>query len=595
MIRSVCPRTGRLILTLVTALGVVTSHGLASAQGSHDEHEPGERDGDGQHDLTLYRLPSPTSLHMRPALAGADRRVAQIDPAQAGQDRRSEIVRQRLSRWLAPRPADNRVSLQDALVFRFNLGFGIDGGDPATAEATDPRLLNGNILEQQHYSALRIYYFGDAIIGSQGLFTPSLSTYLASQFRFDQGERECDVIAIGRCADAIPSVQDNSDIGGVRIRSGYGQIDRFFDDPLLAPVFIRAGRQYRYGAAIAHFDGVTVGYDTPTLSIGAFGGQGVDLYQDLDDISSVGTSGLFGFDARVAIYERWRVPLVWSGSLLRFDGRTHMQGNLALQWNQDIAVRTSLRTLGDHIARTSLHVRARVSEVTTINLEAESRNSSDWMYDLFTIERPESEGEPRAYLDLGSPVPRIYATLRAGTVLFDNIDVLIRGGAAFERARSDEPPNPHASNFIEGGGAIEVRPRRAVAVGLSGLIRRFRRDGSQFESLMIPTIAEPLPTDLSQVGERSFAEGGVSARYTQGARRLTARVEVYTRYFNTPPTYQGIDPLDDDVRAGGRFGAEIWPSETLRLKVDYEVSTQLVLAPEVRGFKSLRAIAEGRF
>ena len=577
-------------VALAIGLSALAWPGSAAAQDPLEapekpDHEP------LRYDLTLYRLPSPTSLSMRSSVAGASERVAQVDPAQASPNRRSDIVRRRLSQWLAPRPASNRVSLQDALVFRFNLGFGIDGGDPES----DPTLLSGLQLSQPEYAALRIYYFGDAIIGSQGLFSPSLSTYVASQFRFDQGERDCDVLSLGGCANAIPSVQDNADASNIRIRSGYGQADGFFDNPLLAPVFIRAGRQYRYGPAIAHFDGLTMGYDTPTVSVGAFIGSGVDLHGFSVDDEVPRSSALFGFDARVAIYERWRVPLVWSASMLRFDDRTHLQGDLALQWNQDIAIRTSLRALDDRVARTSLQVRARVSEVTTINLEAESRNSSDWMYDLFTIDRPQSEEDPRQYLDLGVPVPRVYATLRAGTVLFDNIDVLVRGGAAFERGASDAPSNPHATNFLEGGGAIEVRPRRAVALGLSGLIRRFRRDGSQFDGENTPLFPDPLPTDFSQFGERSFAEGGMTARYTQGARRLTARVEVYTRYFNTPAAYQDVMPLDDDVRIGGRFGAEIWPSDQLRLKVDYEVSSQLVLAPEVRGFKSLRAIAEGRF
>ncbi|MCG8418993.1 MAG: hypothetical protein MJE77_13735 [Proteobacteria bacterium] len=531
--------------------------------------------GDEFHDLIVRKLPSPTSLRMRwhPQARGSRLAVAQAERRAV----RNDSVRSTPFRALAPDPLPG-PPLSDRLTFRFNLGFGLDGGDPADQPISG-------------YDQLRLYYFGDATISSRGLFVPSLSAYAAAQFRFDQETADCTIDKNGSsCIEALPSVQDGDGVKDRRIRSAYAQLDSFLSVPWLRPLFVRAGRQYRYGPAIAHFDGVTVGYDRSLFSLGAFTGRSVDLFAS--DAMSQSGGFIAGLDGRVAVYERTPVPLFISASMLRFGGVTHFQGNLALQWSRDIAIRTGLRTLGERVARTSAQVRARISEVTTVNIEVENRTNSDWMYGLYAIERPGPDAQPRNYLDLGVPLPRLYADLRAGTVLYDNIDVLIRGGTAIEHRGEGVMRNPHAATFVEGGLAVEIRPRRAVAVGLSGLFRMYERDLVQ--NIDHSKEVDPLPAHAGASGERSFVEGGINLRYTQGARKLTARAEFYGRYFDTQPAYAEVDFEELDYRLGGRFVIEAWPSNRLRLKASYDLSSSLSVAPDLRGFKSLRILAEGQ-
>ena len=119
------------------------------------------------------------------------------------------------------------------------------------------------------YSSPRTYGFGDAIIGSRGLLRSSLTTYFAAQFRFDS--------STPRTQLPVPSVYD-ADVDRVHIRSAYAEVDQLFDVPALRPVYARAGRQFRYGPAIAHFDGLTAGYDGRGVHLGAYAGRRVSQW-----------------------------------------------------------------------------------------------------------------------------------------------------------------------------------------------------------------------------------------------------------------------------------------------------------------------------
>lgn len=52
--------------------------------------------------------------------------------------------------------------LTDKLIFRFNLGMGLDGGQPGGA----PRISGDSLDEVNDYQRLRIYGFGDSVEGS---------------------------------------------------------------------------------------------------------------------------------------------------------------------------------------------------------------------------------------------------------------------------------------------------------------------------------------------------------------------------------------------------------------------------------------------
>lgn len=598
--------------------------------------------GAGSHDLRVRALPPPTSLRMRPPGSEAcgprdcgAPRVAAAEPAEApltgapnanndangakgARDarvraparagrRRKDSMAARLDERERARLQEVKPSATQALaervVFRFNLGMGFDGGEPDSED----RLLSGAELDSGTpmdpsddvpYAKLRAYYFGDAVIGSRGIIAPSLTTYLATQFRYDQ------VVVDAGKTGPVPTVFDGDDVVDLWIRSAYGMSDGFFDNRLLKPIYVRAGRQYRYGPAIAHFDGLTLGYEGRAVSVGAFAGQSVNLTGLPLTGGDFGDSSISGLDVRIDFHALRRIPLVLTSGALTFAGHDHFETTLAVRWNQDIFLSASLRTLDGKQARARAQVRARISRVTTLNLELDSRSQADWMYDLIALAPAGNTGANNklGYLRLGPTVPRLFFNARAGTVLLGNVDVQLHGGGSILRDEEKFPAHPHAPSYvIEGGGAIEVRLRRAIGLGLSLLYRNYERGDDPALDENVSQDPDPLNPTPYAVGEDSFVEGGTTLRFTQGARKFSAGAELYARYYHFQPSYD-IAPdvieswdLEPDVRGGARFNVEAWAGERLRLKAEYDVSTHLVLAPELRGMKSLRILAEGRF
>lgn len=543
-------------------------------------------------DLELHELPPPGAESLRMRAAQADDAQPAGDPlADEALDPEAAIDddTRRPSRdddderdLLVPRA---QRSLEESVIFRFNLGWGLDGGQPTD----DRQLLSGAQLNTDDYSSLRIYSFGDAVIGSRGLGTASLSTYLAAHFYFDQDG--------GRPSQAVPTVYDNDRVGNFQVRTAYAETDGMFDNRWLNPMFVRAGRQYRYGPAIAHFDGLTIGYDTRAFSFTTYGGSRVPLFPLVLENPDTGElvftdprDQLAGWDARINLWEIKRVPLVITGSGLRFRKRTHFDGGLIIRWSPDILIRGSLRILGNDFARESLNVRARISDTTTVNAILDNRTGDDWIYDLLYTDRVTDANDPRKYLNLGVPLPRFYAGLRGGTVFVDNIDVTFRGGIALEH---DEGASTFSSSYWEGGGAAEVRVRRTLAIGGSALVRSYQRD--ELTALDLTDMPDPISSGTSHYGEKSFVEFGGTLRFSEGARKFSASAEAYSRAYRFPrPDVPDIDG-DLDFMVGGRFSVEGWAGERLRLKAEYDVSGQMTRAPEVRGLKSLRVLAEGRF
>jgi hypothetical protein len=255
-----------------------------------------------------------------------------------------------------------------------------------------------------------------------------------------------------------------------------------------------------------------------------------------------------------------------------------------------------VRTLDDKIANERLEFRARYREVTNVVFELARRFDTDWRWDpsLIVADDPTSA---RRYLDLGPVVPQLTASLRAGTLIAENIDLLARTTIAADLAPSDAQHASFSAGYVEIGGALEVRLRRAVAVGVSGLTRQTNRDdlaGGPVTDLRL--VAQPLPTSTA-TGERSFTEIGARARMTLGARRLSALLEIYGRRTRFAELY--VDPINpvptSDVRGGGRVSVEAWIGKRLRLSAAYDASSSIDLSPEVTLYKSLRLTMTGAY
>ena len=565
--------------------------------------QPATARADRPADLSLKQLPTPTpaSLTMRPRPARRPRRLAAAPSSARGAAGSPPPATAATALPTVPPPppltpaghrtpatgpviAGPAARLEDQVIFRFDLGFGIDAGEPSG----QPRLDGSPLDSQDDYARLRSYGYGDLEVGTRGLLVPSLATYMAAEFRFNQ--------SLVQPSSAVPSVYDNDrQVDSVLIHSGYAEADHFFQRPWLRPLYLRAGRQYTYGIAVAHFDGVTIGYDTPPVSLSLWTGRRVSLYGPARGFADQHLPTITGASARVDLYELRRIPVVLTGSSLDSEGIHHTEVGLALHWNKNVLISASARRLGSSLARAGLSLWARLSPVTTFNIDLDNRTSSDWVYDLVVLRTTPAPGEPRAYLNLGPPLPRAQIDVRAGTVLLDNFDVLVRGAAALEHAGGDEDA-PFSPTYLEAGAALEVRLRRNLRLGSSFTARGYRRPTITTPQMDQPGVPDALPQLGAQVGERSFYEGGLGVHYSMGARRFNASAELYARMYRRQTPYQPDVVEPRDVHSGGRFSVEGWAAKRLRVKAEYDVSISAIqVAPELRGVKSLRILAEGTF
>ncbi|HWN67978.1 MAG TPA: hypothetical protein VNM90_10075, partial [Haliangium sp.] len=443
------------------------------------------------------------------------------------------------------------------------------------------------------YTQNRVYGFGDVVLGGRGLLAQSLAGYFAAQFRFDQR-----AIAFS----AVPAVYDGKDVQDLQIRSAYGEMDRMFESRWLRPLYVRIGRQYRHGTAVAHFDGLTLSYDTRVGSIGVFAGTGVDLYGIADGPELKNLGGLAGVTLRLDLAALGRGPIVLTANMLSYDGHDHSDVAASVRVRRNIEARARLRRLDDDLAQADLQVRARLSAVTMAVLDLDHSTARDWRYDsLLAAPARALATDPRRYLNLEPPGPRTYLSLRAGTVLLDNVDLLVRGAAAVEHEQPEEsrggdaPARVFASSYFEAGAALEVRLQRTLSLALSGMGRVYPDELPRAPSDPTDEAPDALPADLGRARDAAFFEGGAVARYTEGARVFSAEAELYFRLYERLLLYS-LDGLSgEDDRAGGRLSAEGWLGERLRLRIEYDATAALVTIPELRGLKSLRLMLEGRF
>jgi hypothetical protein len=465
------------------------------------------------------------------------------------------------------------------VVFNMSLGLGIDGGEPSSLP-----LASGAALDESLYERTRLYTFGDAVVGTRGLLIPSLTTYLASQYRFSSASA---------VATARPSIYDGSPTGGaVLVRHAFGELRDTFSHRLLKPLFIRAGRQFRYGQAVAHFDGITVAYDGPKWSVAGFSGTRVSLY-GLDGAVTIGTSVIAGLDAEVDLARfAAALPVLLSTEVLELEGATHTSGGATLRFGRDVIVQARARAFDGELAHEHLSLRARPWQTGLLHLAIDNRHSADWSYDLIVADGAYRDGDdPRRFLTLGVPPPRIRLSARGGRVFFENLDVMATGAVA--RHYGDTGAPARFPSYAEAGLAADVRLRRSVRFGSAVLTRRYARPALGSLPRADDGIPQALP-ELEPFGARTFHQGDLSFEYARGVRQFRARSDFYLRLYRQPSPLRTDVQLDS--RAGGRFSLSAWAGKRLHVRFEYEATfAPEALAPEIRGTKTLRLLGEGWF
>jgi hypothetical protein len=521
--------------------------------------------------LPLTAVPS-VSLRMRPQIAVAN---------QSGAPLARPPVPTPTS--VAPASAQNLDMAPPTIFASFTVGFGIDGAASSNRNNFDARPVD--------LPTVRGIGFGNAHVGTAGFVVKSLSTFLSME---------------GRAAPdlaAIPIADARGDKSDVQIRSGWGEIKKISDSPLLAPLRVRLGRHWTHGVWPIHMDGSSIYWDTPvlqgTLSVGTlvldFANQGV-IDRSLRGIAS--------FELRADI-ERWtkrRVQLQIELSTLRVIGISHALLSANYRPTPLVKLAATFRTLQARMVQQTVTARVQINSTSHAELEATHHSNDDWQWDPLTVNT--SRDGARRYLELGAVTPMLSVIARGGTVIANNFDVFVRAAVAIDSSDIANQ-NSFRTSFIELGGGTELRLRRTIALFASGIFRDLARTPvpSQIDESANNSIRTPQPiVNSGHLGEQSILEGGGGLRLSLGARLFSTTVEGYLRRTRFANTYlldgknEGEEPiLLATVVGGGRVSADASISSKLRVRVWYELSTAIRRIPEISGWKSLRLVLEGSF
>jgi len=452
--------------------------------------------------------------------------------------------------------------ITEKLVFRFDLGYAVEQGEPIAGQPL-PADVRGT----------RISTFGDLAAGTRGLVWAPLATYLAAHFFLDTD-------GAARMA-AVPSVFDAAQDGrALLLRSAWGQLSRA-GPRWLQPLTVRAGRQFRYGAAVAHFDGISAEYSTQPVEVLGFFGRRVALYGAGSDPFALGrgSAGLVrGGSVRL---RPPGIPLTLGLEYFGFDVEDHVTTSAALDVSQVIWVRASARVRNGDLALWRAEARTRLGKTTTVAVELDDKLRDDWMYDFVVTAPATTEDDPRRWLNLGRPASRLRTALRAGTVLFGNWDVLVT--AALGIPHGDQQTS-FLPRYYELGTALLARFPFGIEAGIEGRVRRTPR---------VDVVGMIPLEDVGKLGERSFIEGTATLRYSLGARRFSAELQAFVREWGQNPlAADGVT----DVAAGARFQVVGWVAEKLQLRGEYELASIPDRGAEQLGsLQSLRVLMEAIF
>ena len=470
------------------------------------------------------------------------------------------------------------------MLFRLDLGFAVDGG-----AISGRRAIAGEPLRENDYREVRAVGFGNLFAGTRGLLLPPLSSYVSLGFRVAP-----ELNSIAPLADALDSTED------LQIRAGWAEAAGFLPGSIGRRLRVRAGRQYAYGPWPIHFDGAVVAWTGKALRISALAGVRVDEY------AAQGEPGSFppitALIASVDFGALGRAPITLRGIVMTLGSKRFADLELGYRPRRGLVVVLGARSNADKAARERTQVRVQISDVTHVAAEVEHRHAADWRWDMSYVD-PEAPGAARPYLELPATERQLRGSIRAGTVLFDNIDVYARAAAAIDlEERPDE-----TTGYVEAGGALEVRARRQHTFSVNAVVRDYELTDPMvvgtFQvdegNLPQPLVDPADPFQWSTLGQESFIEAGGGWRFTTGARKFTASVEAYYRRVKYSRVYaEDTADLGDlldrfDSRTGGRIALDGWMTSKIRLHLDYDLSGSLDHAPEINGWKQLRVLLEG--
>lgn len=500
--------------------------------------------------------------------------------------------------------ADYVRDVQRPVSARFNLGYVVDGTaltGKTGYSSPDPASVN----------QLRAYALGEGSLSTRGVAVDSLSTYIAARFQLvpQHHVRAPD----GTEEPTNPPVATWFDRSGIEPRNLWAEVKDFLPDPRFAPLRLRAGELYVYGPWVMHMYGANAAWEDRLVKASVYVGTRVPDYT-LGSVPVADRALIGGASLRMDLrYLKKSLPFTIGGEVLELaalgsaTGQASRNTQLEIDWRprRDIALIAQARTRDEQLANEHVQLRSQYGQVTNLVFDITHRHDTDWRWDPSVLE-PDPLAAKR-YLDLGPVLPQLLASARAGTLIKENIDVYVRAAAASDLASPTDPRSTYAASYLELGGAVELRLRRTIALGASGLTRettRYTKVSTQIND--VPGTPQMLPGQSSpDIGEKGITEGGATLRMSLGARKFSALAEAFTRRTEYAPVYcaavsasmpcnsatdTGIHTTD--YRWGGRVTIDAWIGPRLRVFASYELSSALKYQPEISGYKSLTLVME---
>jgi hypothetical protein len=555
--------------------------------------------------LVLVREPMPRTLRMRRKLAQAPAPAKRPGPPMPAPPRASGTSIEPIDGLDGRDGRDRLEGLRDVrapVSFSITTGYQVDGTRPTG----EPGLGRGRApVANQDHASLRSYGFGEAFLSTRGVGLASLETYFAVRF---QAARAITTDSSAPLPDVpVPSpIATWFERSGYEFRTGWAEVRDFLPHWMrLRRLRVRAGNQFIYGPWVLHLDGVHVAYEGPLLTTSLYTGvRHSDYTRDQSDRRPLVAGGSVRFDMRGLTRA---LPIAIGGEYMTLSqsdetGEGAVEATLLqVDWRprRDIVVIGQMRGVNGELANQRVELRTRYGQVTNFVFVVTRRLDADWRWDpsLVSAQTRIVDGidtEARRYLDLGPVLPQVVVSARAGTLIRENIDLLARIALASDGLEVEQV-NTFSSPYFEVAGALEVRLRRTVAVGLSVLSRQQTTRESPPEDERIvdrPGVLNPDPLPAQTlIGEEGFVELGTTLKMTLGARRFSAMVEAYGR--NTRYTMNYLDMPETEFHLGGRFTVDAWVGRRIRLFASYDVSSALDAAPEISGYKSLRMMLTG--
>ncbi len=540
--------------------------------------------------------PPPRNLKMRP-------RVAQTAPAPAPTGTPMPQAPPPMSRAPAPATRDDEatVALRDInqrVSFSIDIGYQVESAQPTGRASLDRKAP----VEGRQFDAFRAYGFGELFAATRGVGLQSLSSYFALRF---QAARKSLTMAedAPTIVDVTPPIATWFQRSGVDARSGWAEMRDFLPQRWgLQQLRVRGGSQYVYGPWVMHLDGFLVAYEGAILKASGFGGLRHSDYTREQPDRRPSVSGLsLRADLRglprplpLAV----QADLLAVGSYAEAGQPASRSGLVQGDWRprRDVAMIASVRTLDGNVASQRLEVRARYKEVTNVVLDLNRHTEFDWRWDPALVAPDRSDATAaRRYLDLGPVVPRFVGSLRAGTLIAENIDLLLRGAFAADVTSDDaDMKNTFAAPYYEVGGALEVRLRRTVALSASAITRDTKHERLAMPIFDAPSSPQMLPANEFR-GEDGFTEVGAMMKLSLGARTFSSQLEFYGRRTRYTVLYEdpALEIPTSDIRYGGRITLDAWVGRQLRLFAAYDLSSAFDFQPEISGYKTLRLMVTG--